>query len=93
MKSRDDITPNKNDYCLILEGEIYAIYIPAGDETKIDLSGYEGDFDINWFNPRKGGELEFGTKTQIPGGHIVDIGLPPENTDKDWVALVVFNGI
>jgi hypothetical protein len=93
MKSRDDITPDKNDYCLILEGEIYAIYIPAGEEIKLDLSGCEGEFDINWFNPRKGGELEFGTKRQIQGGRIVDIGSPPEDTDKDWVALVVLNGI
>jgi hypothetical protein len=93
MKNRDNITPNTRDYCLVLEGEIYAIYFPAGGKTELDLSGHAGNFDINWFNPRKGGGLEFGTKTQVPGGHMIDIGLPPADPEKDWVALVVYNGI
>ncbi len=93
MKSRDDITPDEKDYCLALEGEIYAVYIPEGAQTKIDLTDYEGDFDINWFNPGKGGELQLGTITRIQGGHMSDIGYPPANTDKDWVALIVLVGI
>jgi hypothetical protein len=93
MKSRDDITPNKTDYCLAMDGEIYAIYIPEGGQTKIDLTGYEGEFDINWFNPRKGGELELGSVTRIPGGMVSDIGSPPSDPEKDWVALIGIVGI
>jgi hypothetical protein len=93
MKSRDDITPDEKDYCLAIEGEIYAVYIPEGAQTKIDLTDYEGDFDINWFNPGKGGELQLGTITRIQGGHMSDIGYPPANTDKDWIALIVLVGI
>jgi hypothetical protein len=93
MKSRDDITPNKTDYCLAMDGEIYAIYIPEGGQTRIDLTGYEGEFDINWFNPRKGGEMELGSVTRIPGGMVSDIGFPPSDPEKDWVALIGIVGI
>lgn len=89
MKSKDDITPDKKDYCFVLEGEIYAIYIPEGGRAELDLSGYKGDYNIHWFNPSKGGELESGTKTLVSAGQKVDIGLPPADTDKDWVAVVV----
>ena len=114
MKSRDDITSNKSDYCLAMDGEIYAIYIPGSGQNipgnnqsiqgssqnnpekvqnKIDLTGYEGEFDINWFNPRKGRELELGTVTRIPGGLVSDIGSPPSDLEKDWVALIGIVGI
>lgn len=89
MKSKDDITTNKNDYCLVMEGKIYAIYIPEGGTTELDLSGYEGDYEIKWFNPVKGGELEPGTKTLVSGGQKVDIGFPPRDAGIDWLALIV----
>jgi hypothetical protein len=93
MNSRDDITPDEKDYCFVLEGEIYAIFIPAGATAKLDLSGQKGDYEINWFNPAKGGRLERGTKTLVSAGEMVDIGLPLTDTDKDWVALVVHKGM
>jgi hypothetical protein len=100
MKSQDEITLNKSDYCLAMDGEIYAVYIPGRGQNnqenspnKIDLTDYEGEFDINWFNPRKGGELELGTVIRIPGGLISDIGSPPSDPEKDWVALIGIVGI
>jgi hypothetical protein len=100
MKSRDDIALNKSDYCLAMDGEIYVVYIPGTSQNnrenslnKIDLTGYEGEFDINWFNPRKGGALELGIITRIPGGLISDIGSPPSDPEKDWVALIGIVGI
>lgn len=100
MKSRDDITLNKSDYCLAMDGEIYAVYIPGrgqnipeSSQNKIDLTDYEGEFDINWFNPRKGGGLKLGSVTRIPGGLISDIGSPPSDPEKDWVALIGVVGI
>lgn len=91
MESMDDLTSSEIDYCFALEGEICIIYLPEGGTTKIDLTGQEGEYVINWFNPRKGGELVLGTKQQIPGGQTSKIGFPPEEIDKDWVALIVLN--
>lgn len=91
MESRDDLTSSEIDFCFTLEGEIYAIYLPEGGTTKINLTDQDGEYVINWFNPRKGGELVLGTKQYIMGGQTSEIGFPPEEIDKDWVALVVLN--
>ncbi len=91
MESMDDLTSSEIDYCFALEGEIYAIYLPESGTTEINLTNQDGEYVINWFNPRKGGELVLGTKKQIPGGQTSKIGYPPEETEKDWVALVVLN--
>jgi hypothetical protein len=91
MKSMDDLTSSEIDYCFALDGEIYTVYLPEGGTTEINLTDQDGEYVINWFNPRKGGELKLGTKKQIPGGQISNIGYPPEETDKDWIALVVLN--
>lgn len=89
MISKDDITPDEKDYCYISEGEIYAIYLPDGGSAELNLAGQKGNFQVSWFNPRKGGELATGTKTVVPAGHMVNIGLPPTDTNKDWIALVL----
>ena len=91
MVSMDELISSETDYCFALEGEIYAVYLPEGGTTKINLNDQDGEYVINWFNPRKGGELMLGTKKQIPGRQISDIGYPPEETDKDWIALIVLN--
>jgi hypothetical protein len=91
MKSHDDLTLSETDYCFALEGDIYIIYLPDGGTTEINLTEQDGEYVINWFNPRKGGDLVLGTKQFIPGGQINEIGFPPQEIDKDWVALVVLN--
>ncbi|KPK86291.1 MAG: hypothetical protein AMS27_05380 [Bacteroides sp. SM23_62_1] len=91
MISKDELTKSDNDYCLAIEGEIYAIYLPEGGTTLIDLRGQEGEYVINWFNPRKGGEMFVGTQNYTSGGQVSEIGYPPEEPDKDWVAIVVLN--
>jgi hypothetical protein len=89
MHGKDEITSNHNDFCFILEGEIYAIYIPDGGTAELDLTGQTGEYKVSWFNPRKGGEPETGTKSSISAGSKVNIGMPFADPDKDWVALVV----
>lgn len=91
MESMDDLTSSGTDYSFGLEGEIFIIYLPEGGTTKIDMRGQDGDYIINWFNPRKGGDLVLGTIQQIPGGQTSEIGYPPEETDKDWVAVAVLD--
>ena len=53
------LTNDKNDYCLAKEGEIYAVYLPEGKATDIKLP--EGQYTVQWFNPRDGGDLLTGT--------------------------------
>ncbi|HLP72988.1 MAG TPA: putative collagen-binding domain-containing protein, partial [Bacteroidales bacterium] len=87
MKSADDLTTEKTDYCFAKEGQIYAIYLPEGKTTDISLP--EGKFDVAWFNPRTWDKLIKGDPGQITGGKKVSIGTPPNQ--NDWVCLIKLN--
>lgn len=87
MKSADELINKKGAYCLAKEGEIYLVYLPAGTknaELKLDGKSYS----VKWFNPRQGGETKNGSVTEIKGKGFAKLGLPPSDSEKDWVVLV-----
>ena len=86
MKNADELTKEKNDYCLAKEGEIYALYLPEGRSTDIILP--EGKYAVHWFNPRNGGDLLKVTIGSISGKIPVSTGNPPAEDGKDWVCLI-----
>jgi len=88
MAHNDELTTVKNDYCFAEPGRTYAIYLPAGGTTSLDLGNKSGTFWVQWYNPRTGGKLQKGTVAEITGPGPVAIGQPPKDTDKDWVALI-----
>lgn len=69
-------------------GQTYAVYLPTGGSTTIDLERDEGTFNVQWYNPRSGGELQYGSVTTVEGGEIVSLGEPPADPDQDWAVLV-----
>ena len=75
-------------YCFAKKGEIYAVYFPFGGTSQIDLSDAKGDFSIDWYNPRTGGDLQKGSITKQQGGGVVNIGSPPTDVDKDWAVIM-----
>jgi hypothetical protein len=79
---------NNRKYCLAAPGENYLIYLPDGGSTALDLSGVDGDFSVRWFNPREGGPLLVGSVRELKGGESVTIGMPPNDPDQDWVAVI-----
>ncbi|MCW5515552.1 DUF5060 domain-containing protein [Muriicola sp. Z0-33] len=88
MQSNDQITSSGNDYCLEKSGDVYAIYLPNGGSTNLNLSSVSGTFSVQWFNPRNGGNLQNGSVQEIAGGGNRSIGNPPNSTSSDWVALI-----
>jgi len=86
MKSADELTKGKNDYCFAKTGEVYVVYLPDGGATEILLP--EGIYTVNWFNPGTGGSLLTGTVKQIKGSGFSSTGYPPENAGKDWICLI-----
>jgi len=93
MAPNDALVSTEKAYCLALPGQIYTIYLPApkgptGGTTKLDLDDHSATFTVKWYNPRRGGELQAGTKTRITGPGSVAIGLPPSEPGKDWAALI-----
>jgi hypothetical protein len=88
METNDELTSNTTDYCLASPGNTYAIYLPNGGTTDLDLNQINGNFTVNWFDPRNGGKLLKGSVTTISGDEFAAIGFPPDHPGRDWVALV-----
>ena len=88
MSPHDELTSAPDDYCLASPQTLYAIYLPTGGNTTLDLGRTTETFRIRWYNPREGGRLEMGTVASVTGPGFVNIGQPPRNTDRDWAALV-----
>ena len=88
MAHHDELTSAKDDYCFARPGQIYAVYLPTGGTTSLDLGNHSATFTVKWYNPRTAGELQTGTKTEITGPGPAAIGQPPKETGKDWVALI-----
>ncbi len=75
-------------YCFAQPGDVYVVYVPTGGGAKLDLTDVEGEFSVQWFNPRSGGELQVGTKRRLVGGLTNAIGLPPTERKEDWAAVI-----
>ncbi|HAS41564.1 MAG TPA: hypothetical protein DCS93_13875 [Microscillaceae bacterium] len=91
MQGDNSLTNNSNDYVFAKAGEVYVIYLPNGGTTDLNLSGNSGTFQVQWYDPRNGGALQNGLS--IAGGASVNIGSPPNETTKDWVALITRNDL
>ena len=83
MVSADGVTNDNADYVFAKAGEVYAIYRPNGGSTGLSLPTGNGSYDVQWFNPRSGGNL---TAKQTLGNNLV---APDTN---DWVALIKKKG-
>ncbi len=79
MVSSDGVTSDGNDYVFAKAGEVYAIYRPNGGSTGLSLPSGNGKYDVQWYNPRNGGNLSAKSKL---GNNLV---APDRN---DWVALI-----
>ena len=92
MVSADNLTTDNGDYVFADEGKIYAIYLPDGGSTNLNLSNAGGTLQVKWYDPRNGGNLQDGSVTSVPGGGTVSIGTAPNNPSADWVVLVTGDG-
>ena len=84
----DELVDAPGAYCLAKEGELYLVYLPAESaQARIQLSQSD-PFQVAWFNPRKGGELQQGSVTSIKGQGPQSLGSPPSDPELDWVVVV-----
>ncbi len=79
MISSDGVTSDGNDYVLAKTGDVYAVYRPNGGSTGLNLPSGNDKYDVQWYNPRSGGNLT--AKTTLDGNLVA-----PDN--NDWVALI-----
>ena len=90
MEPRDDLIVSKEvAYCMAKEDSVYVIYTEANSSRiKLNLGESHKSFEIKWFDPRNGGNLQEGSITSVKASGIVELGVPPSQKDKDWVLLV-----
>lgn len=85
-------------FAMAQPGKLYLVYLPSARATpaRLKLRDLAGEFDVSWFNPRLGGELQAGSVVSIKAGDWVDLGLPPESIapardevpGDDWIVVV-----
>jgi hypothetical protein len=96
MTNADELVGNPSHgntrYCFAKPGEFYLVYLPSGGTHTLDLTGYPGNFQLQWFDPRNGGGLQDGEVTDIAGDASVSLGAPPSSPTSDWLAVVVLDG-
>ncbi|TXG39494.1 DUF5060 domain-containing protein [Seonamhaeicola maritimus] len=89
MEPRDDLMSDDISYCLAKEGEVYVVYTESNaDKIKINLQKPEGEYEIKWYDPRQGGNLQDGSVLSFNSTGVVKLGSPPSSPDKDWVILL-----
>jgi len=88
MFPADALIDSPDAYCLAQAGDVYAVYLPSGGTTTLNLGRMKADFDVHWYNPRVGGPLEHGSFKTITGPGKVSIGQPPRDAGKDWAVVV-----
>ena len=87
MEPDDGLAFSYGAMVLEKDEEIYAVYLPTGGETRLEL-GEEGTYRVQWYNPRSGGELQTGSVATVEGDAVVPLGAPPADPDQDWAILV-----
>jgi hypothetical protein len=90
MQSADEYVLPSGLYCLAKPGEVYAAYLPEGQEAQLWLPA--AAYSSRWFKPRAGGELHQGSVVTVEGGGFRAIGPPPADPGKDWLAIVRLAG-
>ena len=82
MESMDDLVMGEA-MCFAKRGEVYAVYLPQGGRTTLDLGADAGAMEVGWYNPRTGGELTDVSTTD--GATSLTLTAPNEG---DWAAVV-----
>ncbi len=92
MQNMDELLGNAtNDiskFCFAQPGSVYLVYLPNGGSTMLDLGHTDGAYNLAWFNPRTGGELQPGAIAELAGGAEVSLGNPPTDPNEDWLAVI-----
>ncbi|WKN43593.1 malectin domain-containing carbohydrate-binding protein [Tunicatimonas pelagia] len=91
-----EMTPDNNlvnnGWCLAKAGEVYAVYLENGGSTNVSLGSSGTKYDVRWYNPRSGGNLQTGSKATLTATGSVSVGNPPNSSSQDWVVLLKSQG-
>ncbi|MEM7038822.1 MAG: hypothetical protein AAF570_17710, partial [Bacteroidota bacterium] len=75
-------------FCFAKVGEIYAVLKQGEEAVALKLDGENATYDVTWYDPRAGGDMQKGSVTEIQGPGEIDLGQPPKDADQDWIVRV-----
>jgi hypothetical protein len=87
MEAENDRLSGVKDGRAFARGDsLFVVQLPTGGDASLLLGS--GNYRVQWFNPRSGGELRSGTTKVVQGPGVQALGRPPAETNKDWIGLV-----
>lgn len=89
MSNDDALLSGTDGYCFRKAGQVYVAFLKTASRGKLSLPN--GNYTVDWYNPRTGGKLQTGSIKTLTGGSTVSLGNPPAEFEKDWVVLVTKN--
>lgn len=87
MEPYDELITAGGAWCLAKPGDTYAVYLTSGNPISLNLSDVSGDFNIIWYNPRKGITLQQ-SETVVKGGNVITLTPPVPDPRLDWAVLL-----
>ena len=88
MESADELTAAEDDFVFAKRGEVYAVYLPQGGSSSLDLEETNGDLEVLWYDPGTGGELQTGSVAKVSGPGVQSLGAAPSEPQSDWAILI-----
>lgn len=79
---------NTANHGLAKIGESYVVYLKIGGTHTLNLSAVTGNYEVRWYDPRNGGNLQTTATATIAGAGVRSLGVPPSSTTSDWIVLV-----
>lgn len=88
MHSTDELIDAAEAFCFSEPGATYLVYLPSGGTARLDLTDHQGDYSVEWYDPRQGGQPRQGSVREIRGGDWTPLGTAPADPDNDWAIVV-----
>jgi Putative collagen-binding domain of a collagenase len=90
--ANDKISAGGTNWCLADRSSTgsssLVLDLPSGGTASVDLADTTLTYNVYWYDPRNGGDLQRGSVTSIVGKAGQSIGLPPKEASRDWVVLI-----
>ncbi|MFT6806939.1 MAG: hypothetical protein ACJA01_000157 [Saprospiraceae bacterium] len=85
LEAGNNLLSNREDneaYLASKTGEVYVVFFTDGGVVNLDLSAYEKEFEVRWFDVRNGKMI---SHDEIKGGGTIQLSAPGK---LEWVAVV-----
>lgn len=89
MTPANELLGENKGFCFAKENNVYVVYLPMETETtSLDIGNSGASYSIQWYDPRNGGDLLKGSLYKVKADGMVNLGTPPNESNKDWIVLV-----